>query len=256
MSLNCAALPDTLADSELFGHLAGAFTGADRDRIGRVELAHRGTVFLDEVAELAPAIQVKLLRAVQFGEVERVGAGESRTVDVRWVAATNRDIREAVDVGRFREDLLFRLKACVLRAPTLRERAGDVPLLAAHFLERARSRAHLPAARITPAALARLDAHPWPGNVRELEHVITRALVLAARGRFDEEAVLDVPHFAMEGLAAPPEPQGLTSQLDAYERRLLEAALEEADGNWAEAARRLEVDRSNLRRRGRRLGLL
>lgn len=259
VGLNCAALPESLVEGELFGHVAGAYTGATGERLGRVELAHAGTMLLDEVGELPLTAQVKLLRALQFGEVERLGESRPRHVDVRWVAATNRDIREEVAQGRFREDLWFRLKGGVVRVPPLRERTGDVRLLAAHFLEQARRRAHLPAATLTPAALARLEAHAWPGNVRELEHVVTRALVLAAGGRAGEPAEVDVWHIATEGLGeerGKVESTPFTERVEAFQRELVAQALQDAGGNWAEAARALGLDRSNLRRLGTRLGLL
>jgi NtrC-family two-component system response regulator AlgB len=174
ITVNCAALAETLLESELFGHVKGAFTGAVKDREGRFEAANGGTVLLDEIGEVAPATQVKLLRFLQSKEIERVGETATRKVDVRVIAATNRNLEEAVRQGSFREDLYYRLNAVKLKLPPLRERSEDVPLLAQHFLARAGSTSEL-----KPGVLEALTAYPWKGNVRELENVIERAVILA-----------------------------------------------------------------------------
>jgi anaerobic nitric oxide reductase transcription regulator len=260
--VNCAALPESLAESELFGHVRGAFTGAGQDRAGKFELADRGTLFLDEVGELPPAIQAKLLRAVQFGEIQRIGSDRFHHVDVRIIAATNRLLPAEVREGRFRADLYHRLSVYPLHVPALRERDGDVPVLAGHFLEQARKRLGLERLSMTPAALEALEGYAWPGNVRELEHVMLRAALRAA----DTQAgfvVIEPKHLdglgaaATESRAHKPEPEAVSLALavEGFQRRLIESTLGQAGGNWAEAARRLGVDRANLHRLGKRLGL-
>ena len=178
--MNCAALPESIAESELFGHVPGAFTGAARDRAGKFEVADGGTLFLDEVGELPLTLQPKLLRALQSGEIQRVGSDRVHRVDVRVVAATNRDLAREVERGRFRADLYHRLAVFPLRVPPLRERREDIPLLAAHFADAARRRLGLGPVRLSDAVRARLVAADWPGNVRELENVVSRAVLRAA----------------------------------------------------------------------------
>lgn len=260
--VNCAALPEALAESELFGHVRGAFTGAGQDRAGKFELADRGTLLLDEVGELPLAIQAKLLRAVQFGEIQRIGSDRFHHVDVRIIAATNRLLPVEVREGRFRADLYHRLSVYPLQVPPLREREGDIPVLAGHFLEQARMRLGLERLSLTPAALQLLQDYPWPGNVRELEHVMLRAALRAAD---QQSGLVAIAPSHLDGLgagasatpAAEPEPVAvpLAQAVDDFQRRLIEATLRQTAGNWAETARRLGVDRGNLHRLARRLGL-
>jgi len=257
--VNSAAIPRELVESEMFGHERGAFTGATERRRGRFELADGGTLFLDEVAELSAEAQAKLLRALESGEVERVGGQEPIRVDVRVIAATNRDLREEIAAGRFREDVYYRLNVIPIHLPPLRERAEDIPELAAHFLARLQARHGLVPPVLLPDAIERLMRYPWPGNVRELANVCERLAILhpgrevgareVASMLPDSGAVKEIPG------TAPVEVSGgsLTERLDAYERALILAALEEADGNVADAARRLGTDRANLYRRMRRL---
>jgi anaerobic nitric oxide reductase transcription regulator len=195
IQVNCAALPESIAESELFGHVSGAFTGATRDRTGKFELAHGATLFLDEVGELPLTLQPKLLRALQEGEIQRVGDDRVRRVDVRMIAATNRDLEQAVDSGRFRADLFHRLAVYPIRVPSLRERIHDIPLLAAHFLEKARRRLGLGSVRLSAEAREALLSSEWPGNVRELENVLSRAVVRAAAGKREGEAILITPEM-------------------------------------------------------------
>jgi transcriptional regulator with GAF, ATPase, and Fis domain len=180
VKLNCAAIPPTLMESELFGHVKGAFTDAKSDHQGKFQLAHGGTLFLDEIGELPLPIQAKLLRALDSGEVEKLGAERPTKVDVRILAATNRDLRAEVKRGNFREDLLYRLEVATVAVPPLREHAGDIPILAAHFLEKFCAENGLAALQFAPDALAALQKHPWPGNVRELRNVIQRLAMDAA----------------------------------------------------------------------------
>ena len=271
--VNCAALPETLAESELFGHVRGAFSGAMADRPGRIEAAEGGTLFLDEVGELPLAVQAKLLRTLQNGEIQRLGADRPRRVDVRVLAATNRPLREQVASGAFRADLYHRLSVYPVPIPPLRERGADTLLLAGRFLELNRARLGLRSLRLSAAAQAALQRYPWPGNVRELEHVISRAALKAlsrGAGRNDivtlEPALLDLD-ADLHGTSAAPQPAQAASDashaaegplrdaVDTCQRNAIRAALARHDGNWARAARALEVDASNLHKLARRLGL-
>jgi anaerobic nitric oxide reductase transcription regulator len=269
--VNCAALPEAIAESELFGHVAGAFTGAVRDRAGKFEVAEGGTLFLDEVGELPLVLQPKLLRALQSGEIQRVGSDRVHRVDVRVVAATNRDLEREVARGRFRSDLYHRLAVFPLRVPALRERREDVPLLAAHFADAARRRLGLGPVRLADAVRERLGAAEWPGNVRELENVVSRAVLRASAGRERGAPVLVEPgHVDVEGVAraapspeepgdapaSPPSPvRPLAERVRDYQRRLVREAVERNGGSWAAAARELGMHRSNLHHLASRLGL-
>ncbi|MDB4951106.1 MAG: putative NtrC family two-component response regulator [Gemmatimonadetes bacterium] len=260
--LNCAAIPRDLVESELFGHERGSFTGATERRRGRFELASGGTLFLDEIGDLSLEAQAKLLRALEAGEIERVGGSETISVDVRILAATNKDLRAEVAGGRFREDLFFRLNVIPLHLPPLRERRDDVPLLVDHFLARHRARTGLKPPRLSPAATEVLVRHAWPGNVRELANILERLAILHADAEVGAGELRGVlagsgPAPAGEDAAAyrDGDERSLADRLDDYERRLLGGALDAADGSVAEAARRLRTDRANLYRRMRRLGI-
>jgi len=269
--VNCAALPESLAESELFGHVKGAFSGATTDRPGRFDAADGGTLFLDEVGELPLTVQAKLLRALQNGEIQRLGADAPRRVDVRIIAATNRQLRDSVRDGHFRADLYHRLSVYPVHIPPLRERDSDVLVLAGHFLELNRARLGLRSLRLSPAAEQALCSYQWPGNVRELEHVISRAALKAvSRGAQRTEIVslepelldLDMPHEAlapaaatMAALEANAPQHSLREVIDAAQREAIRQALARCDGNWASAARALELDPSNLHKLARRLGL-
>ena len=198
ITVNCASIPHDLFESEFFGHLKGAFTGAVRDRVGRFQLAHRGTLFLDEVGDIPVELQSKLLRVLQEGAFERVGDERTLTVDVRVIAATNRDLRQAVDAGRFREDLYYRLNVFPIEVVPLRRRRDDIPLLAAHYVEQAARRFNRPAVRLTSTNIRELRTADWPGNVRELMHVIERAVLTARGGRLRFELPGRVEHAARE----------------------------------------------------------
>jgi two-component system, NtrC family, nitrogen regulation response regulator NtrX len=294
--VNCAAIPRDLVESEMFGHERGAFTGATDRRIGRFELAHGGTLLLDEVGDLGPEAQAKLLRAIEAREIERVGGGKPIRVDVRIISATNKDLARCVQEGTFREDLLFRLNVIPIVVPPLRERPSDVPALVQHFSALHRSRTGQRQPDWADEAIASLTRHRWPGNVRELANIIERLSILHAGRRVTQEdvlAVLPIDGSAGEAsvtnaraiaggsgsiggggtgggganwrrsLASPtalPDPSALesslTDTLDEYERVLITRALSMASGNVAEAARRLKTDRPNLYRRMRRLGIL
>jgi two-component system, NtrC family, nitrogen regulation response regulator NtrX len=255
VTVNCAAIPRDLVESEMFGHERGAFTGATERRLGRFELAHGGTLFLDEVGDLSQEAQAKLLRTLETGELQRIGAERSLRIDARVIAATNRQLEDAVRAGGFREDLYFRLNVFPIALPPLRDRLEDLPSLVAHLAERVRPRN---AARFTDDALLALSAYSWPGNVRELANLIERLSILSGPV-IDGSAVRQV----LRG-AAPPVATGtsaallgrpLTEALDEFERDLIGTALAQAQGNMAEAARILQTDRANLYRRMRRLGV-
>jgi two-component system nitrogen regulation response regulator NtrX len=284
--VNCAAIPRDLVESEMFGHERGAFTGATDRRIGRFELAHTGTLFLDEVGDLGAEAQAKLLRAIEAREIERVGGGKPVRVDVRIVSATNKDLQRAAAEGAFREDLFFRLNVIPIALPPLRERPDDVPALVHHFsvLHRARTGRSLP--RWSDEAVALLARHRWPGNVRELANIVERLAILHAGGEVTAAHVREVLPSPADGRAVAPQSPArdggvgvgvgdaassapgsapgsaaadgarpLAESLDEYERQLIARALSAAGGNVAEAARRLQTDRPNLYRRMRRLGI-
>jgi two-component system response regulator HydG len=248
VSVSCAAIPEGLLESELFGHEKGAFTGAVRKKLGRFELAHEGTLFLDEVGELPPPLQVKLLRVLQERKFERVGGEETVEVDVRLISATNRDLANMAQRGAFREDLYYRLDVVSVKLPALRERPGDVEELARHFLERSAQRHGRAVRGFTPEALELLRRHRWPGNVRELENVVEQALVFAESELVREE---DLPETLRRAPPAPalPVPSGersLTEILEALEKELILAAYEKAKGVKAETARLLGIKPSAL----------
>jgi len=254
--INCAAIPRDLIESEMFGHEKGSFTGATKQRRGKFELAHGGTLFLDEIGDLTPEAQAKLLRAIEAGEIERVGGSELIPVDVRILSATNHDLQTEVYEGRFREDLFFRLHVMPINIPPLRQRREDVPLLVAHFVERFRIRHGLRAPSFSDSAMKTLVAYDWPGNVRELGNAIERLMILFPEQPVGAEEICTVlPRSRAPGAAPAVELGSLSEMLDGYERQLIQGALDAAGGNIAEAARRLETDRPNLYRRMKRLGI-
>src|SRR4051812_564346 len=260
--VNCAAIPKDLVESEMFGHEKGAFTGATDRRIGRFELAHTGTLFLDEVGDLGPDAQAKLLRAIEAGEIERVGGGKPIKVDVRILAATNKDLSRAVADGVFREDLFFRLNVIPIALPALRERPGDIPALVEHFITLFRMRSGQPSAVWMPEAVQAMLRYRWPGNVRELANIVERLSILHAGttiGIDEVRAVIPVSSAEPQRPQSFPDPssldQSLSDTLDEYEKLLISRAVSMAAGNIAEAARRLKTDRPNLYRRMKRLGI-
>jgi DNA-binding NtrC family response regulator len=261
--VNCAAIPRDLVESEMFGHERGAFTGATDRRIGRFELADRGTLLLDEVGDLGAEAQAKLLRAIESGEIERVGGSKPIRVDVRIVSATNKDLTRAVADGTFREDLYFRLNVIPLAIPPLRERPDDIPALVRHFSHVHRGRTGQPLTSWSTNALDALARYRWPGNVRELANIVERLAILHPGREVTSDEIREVLPSAPTRLAEPaPLPNAtvldasLTDTLDNYERVLITRALSVAGGNIAEAARRLQTDRPNLYRRMKRLGIV
>jgi DNA-binding NtrC family response regulator len=244
VTVNAGGLAEGVFDSEMFGHVKGAFTDAKSERVGWFELADGGTLFLDEIGNLPATQQAKLLRVLQTGELSRVGSSRVRRVDVRVLAATNVDIAREVAEGRFREDLLYRLNTVEIHLPPLRERAEDVPRLASHFLERAAAHYGKRLAGFAPSALAALVAHSWPGNVRELEHSVERAVLLAEDG-----AKLGAAHLSLRAGGVDLATRLESMTLEDVERHLIRRALERADGNVSRAADALGLSRSALYRR-------
>ena len=261
VAVNCSAIPENLIESELFGHVRGAFTGATTTRQGLFENADGGTLFLDEIGDLPPLAQVKVLRALQEGEVRRVGSDETRTVDVRVIAATNVDLRDRINDGRFRQDLFYRLSVVEIALPSLRERVEDIPLLAYHFLQKHAEASRSDVRRISPEALSVLQSRAWPGNVRELENAIQHAIVfcrgptilpgdLPAAGANESTATRPMALSSM--LADLPYRTAKERALEDFERAYFTTLLNRTGGNVSEAARQAGLDRSNFRRALRR----
>jgi DNA-binding NtrC family response regulator len=258
VKINCSAIPENLMESELFGYEKGAFTGANLTKPGKFEQADTGTVFLDEIGDVPAVIQVKLLRILQEREFERLGSNVTRHIDVRVVAATNQDLRAALEQGTFREDLYYRLNVVPLNIPPLRERKQDIPFLANHFIRKLAPDTGSKVESITDQAMEKLIAYHWPGNVRELENVIERALVMCtgteldaadiklenAPGRGDSSRAQSDPNFLPAGMS-----------LDQYEQEIIREALRRADGNKSQAARLLGLTRNALRYRLTQMGL-
>lgn len=258
VTINCGAIPKDLIEAELFGYMRGAFTGAVANKIGKVEQADRGTLFLDEIGELPLESQVKLLRLIQQGEVERLGSAGTRTIDVRIVAATNRNLAAMAEDGTFREDLFYRLAVVPLDLPPLRERKGDIPELAEHLFSKAREKHGMQGLRVAPSVLARFSGYRWPGNIRELENIVERMIVLSNGTVIDEE---DLP-AELRASSSAPVSAGLQLEipdeginLDAIERELLLRALEKAAGNQSQAARYLDISRKTFIYRMEKHGL-
>jgi transcriptional regulator with PAS, ATPase and Fis domain len=251
VSINCAALTETLLESELFGHVRGAFTGAVRDKAGLFEVAGAGTIFLDEIGEVAATVQAKLLRALQEREIRRVGAERNIKINARVVAATNRDLRAAVAAGTFREDLYFRLGAFVITVPPLRDRREDIPPLVNDFLKAAAARVKKDVKAVSADAMTALMNYRWPGNVRELEHAIERAVIVA------NGTSIRVRELPPEISQKPrPHPSDDSLDLQAQERALIARALERFRGNRRQAAEALKISTVTLWRKMKQYGLV
>lgn len=242
VTLNCAALNESLLESELFGHEKGAFTGADKRREGRFVEADGGTLFLDEIGDISPMMQVRLLRAIQEREVQRVGSNQTISVDVRLIAATHRDLAAEVNAGRFRQDLYYRLNVVAIEVPSLRQRREDIPLLVNHFLQRFAERNRKAVKGFTPQAMDLLIHYDWPGNIRELENAVERAVVLLT-GEYISERELPL---AIAGTPIPMAQSQDIQPLVEVEKEVIMAALEKTGGNKTEAARQLGITRKTL----------
>jgi DNA-binding NtrC family response regulator len=259
VALNCSAIPETLLEAELFGHVRGAFTGAVGNRQGRLEQAHKGTLFLDEVGTMSAALQMKLLRVLQEREFERIGDSHTVKVDVRVISATNSDLARLVADGNFREDLFYRLNVIPVQVPPLRERKEDIPLLVAHFVDKFRGESNAPPVTVSQSAMRRLMAFRWPGNVRQLENAVERAVAFAGgRAQLDES---DLPAEVQEAeepalsaaLALPDEGLDLDQFISRIERELIQRSLERTGGNKGQAAKLLNVKRTTLVEKIKRL---
>jgi two-component system nitrogen regulation response regulator NtrX len=258
LAVNCAAIPEELIESELFGHERGAFTGATQARRGRFEEADGGTLFLDEVGDLSPRAQTKLLRVLEGGEFQRVGGNRSLRVDVRVIAATNRNLSERVRSEQFREDLYFRLAVIPITVPPLRERAEDIPLLTEHFLALLAREAGGRPKRFTQPALAGLARHPFPGNIRELRNLVERLVIMTPGATIGPEqvaAVLPAPPSPGASASASAAPRRLSEAVQDFEREQIEAALMAEGGSATRAAARLGLERSHLYKKMKKLGL-
>jgi two-component system nitrogen regulation response regulator NtrX len=251
VKLNCAALPRELVESELFGHERGAFTHAVQSRKGRIEQSDHGTLFLDEIGDLALEAQAKLLRALETGELERVGGSRTVTFDVRFIAATNKDLQAAIQAGAFREDLYFRLNVLPLHMPPLRERRNDIPALARHFLGTVCAAEGREPLALTDDAAALLSDYAWPGNVRELRNLMERAAVLVAGKEVRAEDLV----VWLEGPGSREESAGLRGEIERREADAVRRALENAQWNVTQAAAALGIDRTNLHRKLRKYGI-
>jgi anaerobic nitric oxide reductase transcription regulator len=269
LCLNCATLPQSLVESELFGHVRGAFTGAVADRPGKLELADEATLFLDEIGELPLDVQPRLLRFLQAGEVQRVGSNRTRVMNVRLLAATNRDLADAVNKDRFRADLYHRLNVYPIHVPPLRDHLEDIPLIAGRFCEMIQRQLGVGPVRFRPDVFKALQDYWWPGNVRELENVVSRAVLRASAGKSGEELIVVAPHYLGGELSStghPVEPgnrandalapaKPLRAAVEDFQRDLIRDALERNAGNWAATARDLGINRGNLHKLAKRLGM-
>lgn len=271
--LNCAALPESVAESELFGHVKGAFTGAIHNRTGKFEMADNGTLFLDEIGELSLILQAKLLRVIQYGDLQRVGEDSTKRVNVRILAATNRDLKQATVEGHFRIDLFHRLSVFPLHVPALRERKGDIILLAGFFVEQIKNKLGVSQISLPAETLKLLETYPWPGNVREMKHAIERAAVLARAAQNQNELILhhNLFNLPLSDVASHIEPEnrhkvetaGVANSSSFYlrqatehlQRQMICKALDDTNMNWSASARILDIDVGNLHRLAKRLGL-
>lgn len=268
VQVNCAALPENIAESELFGHVSGAFSGATKDRAGKFEVAHEGTLLLDEIGELSLPIQAKLLRVLQSGEIQRVGSDHPHKVDVRVIAATNRDLEQEVASGRFRSDLYHRLSVYPIHVPPLRERDDDITLLAGRFMQQCERKFGLRGLRMSRDAAKWIRQHNWPGNVRELQHAISRAVVRALGEMPTRDSIIELSmrHLGVEGFGSMLENAGvpadvpgqqisLAEAVDQFRRELVRKRMREHNNNLSETAASLGLDKGNFHRLLKRLGI-
>ncbi len=252
---NCGALPENILESELFGHVKGAFTGAIQDKKGLFELANGGTIFLDEIGELGLAMQVKLLRVLQEGQIRPVGGSRFKKVNVRIIASTNRDLEEEVKKGNFRQDLYYRINVFPIVLPPLRKRREDIPLLVHHFMKKISKKLDWPMQDISPRAMDLLCHYDWPGNIRQLENEIERAMILASNSKLIDEEHLSSQITSLGGDHAPPKDNTLKEAIEALEKRMIKQALEKSGGNRTKAAKALGLTRQGLLNKITRYGI-
>jgi len=255
IEINCAAIPQELIESELFGHEKGSFTGAGNRRIGKFELANSGTLFLDEIGDMSLSAQSKVLRAIEEGEVQRIGGTRTIKLDVRIISATNKNLEKEIEKGQFRQDLYYRLNVVPITVPSLRERKEDVPILAQHFLEQFCSENGKPLKRISQSALNMLMEYNWPGNIRELRNIVERLIIMVDADTIDTTHVLFAIHIDRRQIVEL-EPKSMKDMLDEYEKKIILAELDANDGNVSQTARKLNIDRANLYRKLRTYGIV
>jgi two-component system nitrogen regulation response regulator NtrX len=261
IEVNCAAIPEELIESELFGHERGAFTGATTQRKGKFDLAHEGTLFLDEIGDMSLKTQAKVLRILQERKFERVGGNRTIEVDVRVIAATNKDLDAEISRGAFREDLFYRLNVLPFHVPPLRERGEDIPLLASHFLEYFCSKESRENKKLTARAMEALQSYHWPGNVRELKNIIERLVIMTSQAEITEQQLPAVIRSRQEPVGRPPyasatgEPGTLREAREEFERDFILKKLEENDWNVSRTAEIIEIERSNLHRKIKAFGI-
>jgi len=255
IEVNCAAIPQELIESELFGHEKGAFTGAGRIQIGKFQLADGGTLFLDEVGDMSLAAQSKVLRALEEEEIQRVGGTRVTKINVRVIAATNKDLDKEIENGKFRQDLFYRLNVIPIVMPSLRHRKEDIPLLVQHFIELFCSENGKPIKHISPEAISILERHDWPGNVRELRNIVERMIIMVEPNLIEAYHVLSAIHTDHQQIHRE-DSKSLREMVESYEKKLIVAELEANDGNVSQTAKNLNIDRANLYRKLRAWGIV
>ena len=255
VQVNCAAIPEELIESELFGHEKGSFTGATEKQIGKFELAHKGTIFLDEVGDMSQRTQAKVLRVLQGGEIERIGSQKTIQVDVRVIAATNKNLEEEIEKGEFREDLYFRLSVIPVRVPPLRERTEDVPVLVQHFVDEFSATNNFRRKAFSPAAMEALKRHPWRGNVRELRNTVERLLIMAEGETIEPDDLSEVLRKPAGASAAPDAAGSLRDFKESAERTFLVQKLRDNEWNISATANAIGTPRSNLYKKLEQYGI-
>ena len=255
VEVNCAAIPHELIESELFGHEKGSFTGAGNRRIGKFELANNGTLFMDEIGDMSLPAQSKVLRAIEEGEIQRIGGTRTIKLDVRIIAATNKELEKEIEKNQFRQDLYYRLNVIPITVPSLRERKEDVPVLTQHFLEQFCNENGKPLKKISQSALNLLMKYEWPGNIRELRNIVERLIIMVDVDTIDTAHVLSAIHVDRHQ-AIELEPKSLKDMLDEYEKKIILAELDANEGNVSQTARKLNIDRANLYRKLRTYGVV
>jgi two-component system nitrogen regulation response regulator NtrX len=255
VEVNCAAIPKELIESEIFGHEKGSFTGASRRQIGKLELANGGTLFLDEIGDMSLSAQSKVLRALEEEVIQRIGGTRSIELDVRVIAATNKELDKEIAKGEFRQDLFYRLNVIPIVVPPLRDRKEDIPLLVQHFIEQFCAENGKPIKQVSPEAINILKSHDWPGNVRELRNIVERLVIMVESDTIAASSMLSAIHIDQPRIK-PEEPRSLRDMVDEYEKKLILTELEANDDNVSQTAKNLSIDRANLYRKLRAWGIV